>query len=167
MSHIEINNQVSHVTVSETDVQIDITERPTFVEVDYGPGPTGSTGPVGAQGPTGATGVTGATGSTGNKGTYTVSETAPVNPLVGDAWFKSSTAQMYLRYDGYWVETSTSYLGPVGPTGPTGTGPTGSLGATGATGAASTVTGPTGATGGGGGSAGDSDQTILAVQIFG
>jgi len=58
---------------------------------------------VGPQGPT---------GPTGPKGNYTVSETEPVNPIVGDTWFKSSTAQMYLRYDGYWVETSTSYLGP-------------------------------------------------------
>ena len=100
-------------------------------------GPAGSTGPTG---PTGVTGATGPTGATGNKGTYTVSETAPLNPATGDAWFNSSNSQMYLYYDGYWIETSNSYLGATGPTGPTGTG---------------------------GGSAGDSDQTILPTQIFG
>lgn len=75
---------------------------------------------ISTTGPQGITGPTGPTGATGEKGRYTVSETEPVNPQVGDAWFKSSTAQMYLRYDGFWVETSTSYLGPTGATGPQG-----------------------------------------------
>jgi hypothetical protein len=78
---------------------------------------------------------------------------------------------MYIRYDGYWVETSSSYLGPAG--------------ATGATGAAGQGV-PTGGTTNqvlakvndtnyntqwvdqtGGGTTGDSDQVVLATQIFG
>jgi hypothetical protein len=84
-------------------------------------GPQGIPGtPGGPTGPTGIQGPTGLQGPTGSKGTYTVSETAPSNSVIGDAWFKSSTAQMYIRYDGFWVETSTSYLGPTGMQGPTG-----------------------------------------------
>jgi hypothetical protein len=46
---------------------------------------------------------------------------------------------MFVYYDGFWLESSSSALGETGPAGPTG--------ATGATGANSTVAGPTGATG--------------------
>jgi hypothetical protein len=66
---------------------------------------------VSASGPQGIAGPAGAAGATGPKGTYTVSETAPASPNVGDTWFNSTTSQMYIRYDGYWVETSTSYAG--------------------------------------------------------
>ena len=87
-------------------------------------GPQGEQGPRGFQGIQGEQGATGEQGAQGDlgpqgdqgiqgeKGRYTVSETEPENPEIGDTWFRSSTAQMYLRYDGYWVETSTSYLGP-------------------------------------------------------
>jgi hypothetical protein len=66
-------------------------------------------GPQGTQGPTGPA------GAQGDPGKYTVSATAPANPEEGDAWFNSETAQMYVYYDSYWVETSTSYAGPAGP----------------------------------------------------
>jgi hypothetical protein len=74
----------------------------------------GIQGTQGVQGIQGPQGIQGTTGLQGFRGTYTVSETAPLNPNVGDAWFNSTTSQMYIRYDGYWVETSNSYLGPSG-----------------------------------------------------
>lgn len=49
---------------------------------------------------------------------YTVSETAPLSPVEGDAWYKSSTGQTFLYYDSYWVEAGSSMAGPTGPTGP-------------------------------------------------
>lgn len=98
-----------------------------------------------------------------NAGGATVSENPPTNPSEGDSWFKASTAQSFIYFDGYWVEEgngtggATGPTGPQGPTGPTGPagangtigvdGATGPTGPTGPTGAASTVTGPTGATG--------------------
>jgi hypothetical protein len=71
----------------------------------------------GPQGAPGVAGPTGPAGIQGEDGRYYVSETAPEDPQIGDAWFRSSTAQMYLRYDGFWVETSTSYTGPRGESG--------------------------------------------------
>jgi hypothetical protein len=118
-------------------------------------GPTGPTGPQGS-----ASNVTGPTGPTGNFSTAT--STPPANPDLGDAWFNAETGQIYVYYDGYWVESASSNTGLPGPTGPTGpqgansnvTGPTGPLGPTGPTGARGqtgpqglTVTGPTGPTG--------------------
>jgi len=99
--------------------------------------------------------VVGKQGPQGETGRYTISETAPTGNLVnGELWFKSSTAQLYFYYDSYWIETSTSYLGPTGPTGPqgpqgpqgipgtfAGKGDTGDKGDTGATGVVS-VTSP-------------------------
>lgn len=78
-------------------------------------------------GPQGATGPQGPIGPIGPSGKYTISEAAPTENLeAGDLWFRSSTAQLYFYYDGYWIETSTSYLGPTGATGPAGPGvPTG------------------------------------------
>jgi hypothetical protein len=35
----------------------------------------------------------------------------------GDAWFNSHTGKYYIYYDSYWVETSSSVIGPTGPTG--------------------------------------------------
>jgi hypothetical protein len=125
-----------------------------FAGVAGNTGATGTVGNTGATGPTGPTGLTGNTGSTGNTGN------------TGNTGADSTIA------------------GPTGPTGAQGnTGNTGNTGSTGATGAAGGVTqivagtnvtiSPTGGTGtvtinsSGGGSAGDSDQTILASQIFG
>ena len=78
-------------------------------------------------------------------GGYIVSETPPSSPTEGAGWYKSSTGQTYIYYDGYWVEEGNGTGGATGPTGPQGS--TGPQGPTGPTGAASTVTGPTGATG--------------------
>lgn len=110
-------------------------------------GPTGPTGPQGS-----ASTVAGPTGPTG---AFTVSsDTPPANPDEGDAWFNSTTGQIYVYYDSYWVESASSNIGPAGATGPTGAtgpqnttpGPTGSTGPTGATGPQGN-TGPTGAQG--------------------
>jgi hypothetical protein len=132
-------------------------------------GPVGATGPTGATGPVGATGASGPTGPIGATGpagadSIVAGPTGPTGPI-----------------------GVTGPTGPVGATGSIGaTGATGSIGATGATGAAGGVTSivagtnitisPTGGTGivtinssggGGGGSPTDSDQNILATQIFG
>ncbi len=111
-----------------------------------------SIGPVGPQGPTGVT---------GSSGSWNASETAPLNPLAGNVWLNTATARVYVYYDGYWVEWSSSEIGlagasgaagPSGPAGPSGAastvaGPAGPSGPSGPSGAASTVAGPTGATG--------------------
>jgi hypothetical protein len=107
----------------------------------------GPTGPTGAQGA--ASTVTGPTGPTG---IFSVAaSTPPGSPDEGDAWFNAETGRLFVYYDGYWVESASSNVGPLGPTGATGptgpnstvTGPTGPQGPTGATGGI----GPTGATG--------------------
>jgi hypothetical protein len=108
---IEINDERPLVKVNPRDAnKVVIQEVNTQVKV------TGF-GPQGIAGPAGAAGVA---GEQGEPGRFTVSETAPASPVAGDAWFRSSTAQLYLYYDGYWVETSTSYAGPAGATGATG-----------------------------------------------
>jgi hypothetical protein len=93
--------------------------------------------------------ATGATGATGEDGQFSVAATtAPSTPEEGDAWFDSASGDVFIYYDGVWVEASNANDGPTGPTGLTGvTGATGAVGATGVTGADSTVTGPTGPTG--------------------
>ena len=93
--------------------------------------------------------ATGATGPTGQDGQFTIAATtAPANPEEGDAWYDSASGDIFIYYDGVWVEASNANDGPTGPTGLTGvTGATGAVGATGVTGADSTVTGPTGPTG--------------------
>jgi hypothetical protein len=146
MSSVEINNEVQVVTVSETLTVVDISSSETSVELYNGAvGPTGAQGTTGTQGTQGLQGIQGLQGLQGKQGNYTVAETAPLNPQSGDTWYNSTTSQMYIYYDSYWVETSSSYLGPTGIQG---------------------IQGTSGA-GGGGGSAGDSDQTILPTQIFG
>jgi len=117
------------------------------------------TGPTGPQGPTGpastVTGPTGSTGPTGRYGSFALqASTPPTSAISGDAWFDANTGQIYVYYDGYWVESASSIGGVTGPTGAQGSiGTTGATGATGATGSvgptgpASTVAGPTGATG--------------------
>jgi hypothetical protein len=80
-------------------------------------GPTGATGAAstvpGPQGPTGATGPQGPTGATGPQGpagpaiVVAMSDTAPATPAVGDFWFDSVSANLYLRFnDG----TSTQWV---------------------------------------------------------
>ncbi len=103
--------------------------------------------------------ATGATGATGQDGQFSVAATtAPSTPEEGDAWFDSASGDVFIYYDGVWVEASNANDGPTGPTGLTGatgasvtgntgpTGPTGSNGANGNTGATG-ATGLTGATG--------------------
>jgi hypothetical protein len=113
-------------------------------------GPTGQQGTQGVTGPTGAqgnsitgatgatgaastvagpTGPTGATGSTGDSIFFsTTSDTPPLNPVTGQAWFNSSNGQIYVYYDSFWVESASSNIGPAGPTGPTGPSVTGASG---------------------------------------
>jgi len=97
--------------------EIIITPSPA-VEVTVSPSTTTSTTPSTVSvytGTPGPTGPAGAPGATGDSNRYTISETAPTTNLIsGDLWFKSSTAQLYLYYDSYWIETSTSYIGPNG-----------------------------------------------------
>jgi hypothetical protein len=133
-----VNSVVFHDGSSYIAIAITINNEPNASPLQWAL--VASRGVFGSTGITGPTGPTGPTGSQGIKGTYTVSETAPSSPVTGDAWFNSSNSQMYLYYDGYWIETSNSYLGATGPTGPAGSGD---------------------------GGAGDDDQTILPTQIFG
>jgi hypothetical protein len=75
-----------------------------------------------------ASAPTGPTGPSGSVGRFTTSDTAPVSPTVGDAWFNSNNGKTYIYYtdvDGsQWVETGAAPIGPTGPTGVTGaTGP--------------------------------------------
>lgn len=109
---LETNDLPNRVIVDKRDQnKIIVQEQITKIEISQG-GPQGIPGPAGATGATGPAGATGPQGPQGEKGTYTVSATAPANPNVGDTWFNSTTSQMYIRYDGFWVETSSSYLGP-------------------------------------------------------
>lgn len=120
MADIKVVEEKNSVKVNPKDTNIiAVQEVANYVEVS-------ASGPQGIAGPAGAAG---AAGEQGEPGRFTVSETAPASPTAGDAWFRSSSAQLYLYYDGYWVETSTSYAGPAGATGATGA--TGSQGATG------------------------------------
>jgi hypothetical protein len=87
--------------------------------------------------------ATGATGATGDDGQFSiVATTAPTSPETGDAWYDSASGDIFIYYDGVWVEASNANDGPTGPAGPTG-----ATGETGPTGANSTVAGPTGPTG--------------------
>jgi hypothetical protein len=74
--------------------------------------------------------ATGATGATGDDGQFSIAAiTAPTNPEVGDAWYDSASGDVFIYYDGYWVEASNANDGPTGPTGLTGvTGATGPQG---------------------------------------
>jgi len=111
-------------------------------------GPIGETGDIGPTGPTGATGADsfvtgptgpiGETGPTGSDGSFFVSDTQPESATTGDVWYNSSTGQMFVYYDLFWVESSSAVVGPTGPPGVSG--PTGATGVTGATG----PTGPMG-----------------------
>ncbi len=44
-------------------------------------------------------------------GKYTVSDTAPLDPEIGDAWFDSARTKEFIYYDGFWVETSAAAVG--------------------------------------------------------
>jgi hypothetical protein len=93
-------------------------------------GPTGNTGAnstvagqTGVTGAQGNTGVTGATGITGDDGQFSVAATTPpASPETGDAWYDSASGNLYVYYDGYWVEAASANDGPTGNTGATGAG---------------------------------------------
>ena len=86
-----------------------------WVQLSGDEGPAGPTGPTGPIGPDGA---------------YYVGVTAPASPIQGDIWFDSQNLKYFIYYDSYWVETTSSFIGPSGPAGATGpTGPTGPTGA--------------------------------------
>jgi hypothetical protein len=98
--------------------------------------------------------------------------TPPASPQVGDAWYDSASGNIYVYYDGYWVEAASANDGPTGNTGATGangntgaTGVTGATGLTGATGATGvTGAGPTGATGPTGADADALGITIMTIM---
>jgi hypothetical protein len=82
-------------------------------------------------GPTGPTGSLGPTGPIGPNGVYVESDTAPVSPAAGTAWFNTTDATLYIYYANTWVETTPNLQGATGPTGATVVGPTGPTGAKG------------------------------------
>jgi hypothetical protein len=109
---VEINDERPLVKINARDNNKVIVQEVNNQVKITGWGPQGATGPIGPIGPQ---------GPQGESGQYTISENAPTANLTqGDLWFRSSTAQLYFYYDGYWIETSTSYAGPVGATGATG-----------------------------------------------
>jgi hypothetical protein len=81
-------------------------------------GLTGNTGLTGATGLTGNTGLTGATGPTGDAGVFSTAVTgAPTGAVEGDAWFDPSDSTLYVYYDGFWLEASSSSPGEPGENG--------------------------------------------------
>lgn len=90
--------------------------------------------------------------------------TAPADPVEGDLWVNTTTGELFVYYDGDWVE-----VGPSGPTGPQGpTGPAGATGATGAPGANGTsVLSGSGAPASGTGSNGDFYIDTATSTIYG
>lgn len=106
-------------------------------------------------------------------GQATVSATAPSSPVNGDLWFSSNDGSAYVYYvdanSSQWIELGLdSVIGPAGATGATGQGvPVG--------GTAGQVLSKIDGTNyntqwvaqSGGGSASDSDQNIIANQVFG
>jgi hypothetical protein len=52
----------------------------------------------------------------GGGASVTVSDTAPVEPNIGDLWFNSSTALTYVYYDSIWVQIGGSPSGVAGST---------------------------------------------------
>lgn len=73
--------------------------------VDSNPSQVGPEGPQGPEGPVGK---------------FFVSETAPVDPEEGDAWYNAETSRFYMYYDNYWIETFPNQPGPQGIQGPIG-----------------------------------------------
>jgi hypothetical protein len=133
---------------------------------------------------TGPQGEDGYVGADGAPGRFITSETAPPSPLAGDAWFDPNAGQMFVYYDSSWIEVAPSITGPAGASGTPGrflvseTEPVGAVEGDAWFDATSSrtyiyfdnlwveVIGAMGPEGPSGASA-DSDQVILAAQIFG
>jgi hypothetical protein len=65
--------------------------------------------------------ITGPTGATGPDGTFNATgPTAPADPSEGDVWFDTESGRTFVRYDNFWVESSSAVVGIQGPTGPPG-----------------------------------------------
>jgi hypothetical protein len=79
----------------------------------------GSPGPTGLQGNQGLQGLQGFQGIQGNNGIFIVSGTAPTAPTEGTVWFNCLNGKKFIWYDGYWVETGSSWVtqGPQGSSG--------------------------------------------------
>ncbi len=89
-------------------------------------------------------------GGGGGSSNLIVSDTAPTGQAEGSAWFDSTTSQLFIRYDDFWVEVSDGIVGPQGPQGPTGeAGPVGPVGPAGPSGPRGLIgeTGPAGPAG--------------------
>jgi hypothetical protein len=97
-------------TASKTAYDIAVENGFVGTEAEWVASLEGDVGPAGATGPQGEAGPAGAPGK------YTVSETAPVSPSVGDGWFDSSVGKFFIYYDSYWVEFGTT-TGPQGTSG--------------------------------------------------
>ena len=180
---------------SDGDLYIYYEDEDSDQWVAVGPpvfGPTGPTGPLGPTGPTGPQGDLGPTGPTGPRGGAvnvlgsfaTPQELPSTGNQLSDAYIVGEETDLYVWEGNDWVNVG-GILGPQGPIGPTGpkgdegetgevgpTGPGGELGPTGPQGDPG-PTGPTGEQGPRGfvGTSGtdvpvDSDQSILANQIF-
>jgi hypothetical protein len=50
-------------------------------------------------------------GGGGGGASVTVSNTAPVGPVIGDLWFDSTSAKMFVYYDSYWIEIGNPGVG--------------------------------------------------------
>jgi microcystin-dependent protein len=58
--------------------------------------------------------------SEGGGGSLEVSQTPPDSPSEGDIWYNSTTGQIFVYYDSFWVENIAGIPGPAGPTGSSG-----------------------------------------------
>ncbi len=76
-----------------------------------------SKGDQGIQGIQGEQGLQGIQGEDGLPGRFFLSDTAPVSPSPGDAWFDTTVSQFFIYYDSFWVEFGTSQKGDPGPIG--------------------------------------------------
>ena len=52
-------------------------------------------------------------GEGGGGASVTVSDTPPSSPTAGDLWYESDTGRLFVYYDSFWVETTST--GPTGP----------------------------------------------------
>lgn len=46
--------------------------------------------------------------SSGGNANISVSDTAPVSPSANDLWYESDTGKLFIRYDSFWVEVSST-----------------------------------------------------------